>query len=435
MINVYVPYDGELGVQLGLKLRFLDALIALIETTQASGRSVICVGDFNVARHSKDVHFDLRLVDVDDLVSNMNRAIDVCEAKIGLALRDEVMRILQLLQCSWTQVRELLLSGRRIVELNGNGQCKFALKIGKEKAVQIGQRQSSQNACNIIANPSPILTSDGLVFKPSGVIQIGDLFEVFSKMCNVEFSEQARAAFADIYAKPRACPPVVERFDKLMSTCKLVDTYVHSNPAGRPLGSERFTCWDQYRNERYENKGARIDYIFVDDTLVSSVRLLDNEDQDGKLLDSLSVSSDRTKALQAVTAEGRWRPVPFTGGGMEDSISESSKNFEFIFSNPPQTGIIYTAPLFSDHVATSCVLDMAQISSEGISERISDSLGLRWKNDLTECKVVAQSHASKSHSLKDMFSRAAEKKQQSAPAEVITLDDSPETCKKVRITQ
>ena len=40
----------------------------------------------------------------------------------------------------------------------------------------------------------------------------------------------------------------------------MIDTFRlhHPNAQGR------FTCWNQYTNRRYENEGARIDYILVD---------------------------------------------------------------------------------------------------------------------------------------------------------------------------
>lgn len=450
IINVYAPYDGELGVQLGLKLKFLDALHALILRTQASGRRVICVGDWNVARNARDVHFEFRRIDVDDLVFNIARSLDICESRIGRPLADEVVEILKCLSSQWTSLREILLDTRKIVEVgnNGNQSSRFALKVGRDKLVQIGQRQSSSTACDNIANPNPVITADGLVYKPSGVLAISDLFEAISKLFGKDFSEQARAAFSDVFAKPRACAAVVEKYDKLLSECQLADTYIHSNPAGRPIGCERFTCWDQYRNERYENKGSRIDYIFVDQGLISSVRLSDGED---KSLSSLATSSDRTKALAAVTADGKWKPVPFSGGGIDGDqfFSEPAKQFEFLFSNPPQTGIVYTAPLFSDHVATSCVLDMASLDTHGINDRSNDDLGAAWKSTLSDSQVIAHSHPAKSHSLKDLFSKATAAKAQSAPAalvvekpssvvnlglttEVISLDDSSPEVKRSR---
>ena len=143
----------------------------------------------------------------------------------------------------------------------------------------------------------------------------------------------------------------------------------------------------------------------------------------------LSVSSDRSIALRACTADQSWRPVPFAGGGIDasDPPSVGAKNFEFQFTNPPQTGIVYTPPLFSDHVATSLVVDMSALpaaATTGINERMNDELGTKWKASLCDALVAI---ASKSLSLKDMFMRqsaaaAAAAEQQTVV--VIDLDDS-----------
>ena len=437
IINVYAPYDGEKGIQLGLKVRFLEALHELVNKVQASGRSVICVGDFNVARQPRDVHFEFRRVNVEEIVGNFEAFVHTCEAKIGHPTCTEVLAIVSFLRESWPAIQDVLLNERKVVEISsGNGSgpnnkvTKYVLKIGS-KSTQIGQRQTSSGACEATAFPGPILTADGYVYKAAGVLSVSDLFEVLSKIFQRDFSDQAKMAFSDVFAIPRSPPPVIEKYDQLLSDCHLVDTYIESNPAGRNIGSERFTCWDQYRNERYENKGARIDYIFVDDSLVQSVRLVETEDcfkdpsKSGgtRGISPLAVSSDRQKALAATTAESRWRPVPFGGGGIDSGPpSQAARDFEFIFTNPPQTGIVYTAPLFSDHVATACVLDMHAFSTKGISERINDPLGTRWKLTLAEAKVEDQAALVRktTYSLKDMFARAQRKN------DVINLIDSPE---------
>lgn len=444
LINVYAPYDGELGVQLGLKLKFLDALVALVKRVQASGRAVICVGDFNVARFSKDVHYEFRRIDVDAVVSDFEKSVALCEAKIGKPLSNEVLDLLRFLRSEWPNLRETLVTRRKVSEINANGNAtKFALRLGP-KSLLVGQRQTSAKACDGIANPGTILTEDGFVYKPKGVLSVVDLFEVISKLCQRDFSEQARMAFSDVFAVPRVCPAVTERFDELTNTSKLIDTYVHANPAGRQLASERFTCWDQYRNDRYENKGARIDYILVDGGIVDSVRLVETEDHFkdpfkplASGLSPLAVSGDRAKALSAATAENRWKAVPFAGGGIDNDVSLHAKTFEFTFTNPPQTGIVYTAPLYSDHVACSCVIDLAKLPTEGINERMRDELGLKWASAKADAFVAPA--APKSHSLKTMFSKAFEKREgvsapASLPKEVIDLDDSNESvsCKKFK---
>ena len=442
LINVYVPYDGEKGVQVSLKLRFLENLKNLIKRIQASGRPVICVGDFNVARDPRDVHFEFRKINLAKLVrEDFESAIALCETKLPLPVSSDVLSVLHYLRSNFDTI-ETVLGDRKVAEIasaNTNG-AKFSLKLSNgSKTAAIGQRQTSASACDCIANLQPILTPDGYVYKPAGIISVGDLFEVLSKLFSSDFSEQTKMVFSDLFGIPRSCPPVIEKYDQLISECNLVDSYILSNPAGRQISSERFTCWDQYRNERYENKGARIDYIFVDKDLQGSVRLAETSmEGPSSNLSPFSVSPDRSIALRACTADQAWRPVPFAGGGIDtDPPTVSAKNFEFQFTNPPQTGIVYTAPLFSDHVATSLVLDMSGLpatATSGIEERTKDVFGVRWKSTMPDAQV---SPASKSHSLKDMFMKQAAAKAAAKQCDVIDLVDSspssPESVKKHRV--
>ena len=106
---------------------------------------------------------------------------------------------------------------------------------------------------------------------------------------------------------------------------------------------------NQQRNHRYANFGRRIDYILVDAPLRTHVLagppLVGDESADG--------------AKRAVTAGGRWLPAPTHGpvsGIMEASMTTHDTQFV-----PPHTGIIYTPPQASDHVAVSCLLDAAAL--------------------------------------------------------------------------
>ena len=440
LINVYAPYDGERGVQVALKLKFFSALRDLVVKIQQTGRAVICVGDFNVASHIRDLFFEFRLVNVERILSEWEKSLSMCETKIPFPLNNEVLKILLFLKSDWTSILEIL-NARKIVEVpNGNKGTKFAVKIGPRN-VQIGNRQISQGMCEVIANPHAVLTPEGCVYKPTSVLSIGDLFEVLLKVFHKEFSSKAKIAFSDLFGLPRSPPEVFESFNRIISDGFLTDTYLHANPAGRALNSERFTCWDQYRNERYDNAGARIDYIFVDKTIVPAVRLMETPDvfrskgPTGAEVGErpLAFSSDRSKAFASVTAQGQWKAVPFGGGGISNGdITQSAKNFEFSFTNPPQTGIVYTAPLFSDHVATSVVLDMACLPVQGINERIGDELGTRWKAAMAEATVFQAAvhlQPSKFHSLKDMFERTRKGIEDSPGS---TLEDSSAESKRRR---
>ena len=384
LINVYVPYDGECGSQIELKLNFLTSLHALILQIKKTKRPVVCVGDFNVARNPRDLHYEFRRINLDDLVENLQTNIELAHGKIGYPLSNQVVGILVFLSQNWSNVKKKLIENRSVQQINGN---KYVLKIC---GISIGQRQFSKSVCENTANPEPVHVGS-FVYKSEGVLCVSDLFEVLSKVENFQVSMEAKIAFSDVFANvPRSC--VADIWDKLLSECKLVDTYLHVNSAARPIGSERFTCWDQSRNDRYENRGTRIDYILADESVISSVRLAELP----KSIPLLSTSSERSTALRAATAEGQWRPVPFSGVREDNFVA--CTDFEFKFSNPPQTGIIYTHPVFSDHVATSVVIDMSTLPTENINQRTSDHLGSLWANELRKCSVNPQV------SLKSMFS-------------------------------
>jgi hypothetical protein len=118
-----------------------------------------------------------------------------------------------------------------------------------------------------------------------------------------------------------------------------------------PLAEGRYTCWNQFTNRRYMNEGARIDYTLVDRSLLTYV-LKGN-------VDSLRVCADQddsnseTAALSAATANKGFQPVSFQGGGIVEA-SQTTLDTQF---GTPHTGMIYTPPSFSDHIAISLLLD------------------------------------------------------------------------------
>ena len=111
----------------------------------------------------------------------------------------------------------------------------------------------------------------------------------------------------------------------------------------------RAAGWNQQSNQRYANCGKRIDYLLVDAPLFTHVRsgppLVDDETEAG--------------AKRAATAGGRWLPAP-THGPVQGIVEASMTTHDTQFV-APHTGIIYTPPQASDHVAVSCLLDVAAL--------------------------------------------------------------------------
>eukprot|EP00605_Chrysophyceae_sp_TOSAG23-4_P000585 GSChrysophyteH1.ASY1.ANO1.662.1 assembled CDS len=149
----------------------------------------------------------------------------------------------------------------------------------------------------------------------------------------------------------------VEWMKSLLMTDNMIDAFA----AARPYASDRFTCWNQYTNDRYSNIGSRIDYTLVD------AALWDADSSLAKSRKGLHPSGhqEQKAALDACTNFGSFQPVPSTGGGIQKppqwaycthlrrSLASSDDSAE----QPGQcarhrlhTGILYTPPEYSDHV-------------------------------------------------------------------------------------
>jgi hypothetical protein len=102
----------------------------------------------------------------------------------------------------------------------------------------------------------------------------------------------------------------------------------------------------------------RIDYTLLDRSLLPRIQ---------KGVDCLRCCSDQTDhhlteeaALAAATANGRFTPVSFEGGGIQEASMEAL-NTQF---GEPHTGMIYTPPSFSDHIAISLLTDASLLRSD-----------------------------------------------------------------------
>ena len=114
----------------------------------------------------------------------------------------------------------------------------------------------------------------------------------------------------------------------------------------RPGAVGRFSCWSQHTNGRYNNCGRRIDFIltdrpFCDAHALAGPPLVEDDTEEG--------------ARRAATARGRWQAAPLYGpmAGLPEA-PQPTHDLQFV---PPHSGIVYTAPHASDHVAVSLLLD------------------------------------------------------------------------------
>lgn len=167
------------------------------------------------------------------------------------------------------------------------------------------------------------------------------------KIAGIDWDESTRRQVGECAGVSRMAPPRVW-LDRVIQVDSMMDAMrqFHASAAGR------YTCWNQLTNRRYYNEGARIDYTLVDKSFFKYVKR-------GKV-ESLRVhpagpddpNSEEAAACVA-TANGGFQAVSFQGGG----IVEASQEVLDTQFGEPHTGLIYTPPSFSDHIAISLLLD------------------------------------------------------------------------------
>jgi hypothetical protein len=190
-------------------------------------------------------------------------------------------------------------------------------------------------------------TGETILAQEGNVVRIETLTELMSKIANVQWSEDTQRLISNTHATVRDSPPR-QWLTSVLQEDGMIDVFRHFYPNAEA----RFTCWDQFTNRRYTNDGARIDYTLVDASLlehvqqgVDSLRCCGSSEDE----DHLSEAA----ALRAVTANGQFRPVSFQGGGIQES-TQAALDTQF---GEPHSGMVYTPPSFSDHIATSLLLN------------------------------------------------------------------------------
>jgi exodeoxyribonuclease III len=165
-----------------------------------------------------------------------------------------------------------------------------------------------------------------------------------------------------------------------------------------------YTCWDQYRNKRYENEGNRIDYIFVDASLAplvavdSAMAALtlptcsakggdadDNTPRDaGRSAPAAAADGEgnptessrenivcgfsgltRRLGIARATSQGRYVAAPSSGGGIE-KLRDVDKMLLFDNGRHQRTGLWITPPQFSDHIGVTLLLRRSAMSSASL---------------------------------------------------------------------
>eukprot|EP00747_Dinoflagellata_sp_TGD_P196297 gnl/TRDRNA2_/TRDRNA2_66206_c0_seq1.p1 gnl/TRDRNA2_/TRDRNA2_66206_c0~~gnl/TRDRNA2_/TRDRNA2_66206_c0_seq1.p1 ORF type:complete len:579 (-),score=94.12 gnl/TRDRNA2_/TRDRNA2_66206_c0_seq1:45-1745(-) len=359
LFNAYVPNSAG-GTRLPFKLRWLNALRAAMCRTRAAGKAVILAGDLNMKHRPTDSYWADRRVSfraLSDLAQSEAAAPDVHTAAASAVAEWPSL-------CSALSAREICPLETRNSQ-TGRSFEKWAVFVESKAGdrVRLGGPIDTQECAGrsfflngvgceedgtiVLGHASELAPH---VLSPPGQLPVGDLVECLKKISCVEFSMKVQRGIADAIGVNLTAPGVLSWLSAVLNEDGMVDSFAQLHPTAE----ERFTCWDQYRNKRQENVGARIDYILVDRTFFAK------HVKQGLALYSGDPSragapspESAAAALAAATLGGLLQPAPFNGGGLEKLTDE-----EYVaqFRSGPSSGIVYTPAQLSDHVAVSLLL-------------------------------------------------------------------------------
>jgi hypothetical protein len=226
------------------------------------------------------------------------------------------------------------------------------LQLGREPSRAAAERRWGMLPAEVTCADPDDAAAPPLLLRRADCLALGRFADVAVKALGLPLSAAEQQALADV-AEPPAAACLVDWARALQSEDGMVDSFA----AAHPRAQERFTCWEQYTNARYENAGARIDFIFVDGPLHGARAARGGDLAAGcgrnaagapAELDPLSAEA----AAAAATAGARWKPAPFDGSGIpEPTGAQLETQFE-----PPGTGIRYMPPQYSDHTAITLLL-------------------------------------------------------------------------------
>ena len=335
LFNVYAPCNG--GHSVNMKMKFLQALRRAMASC---GKPVVLVGDLNITHKGIDKYWKDRSIVVDDII------------------RDDSVPWKRDVAKAWPRILKVLatmevVKSETMNTLTGTKFQKYRLvcTLPDGRRVHLGKHESKPEHCEWQFNfdETRYLCPDSgedKVSSQSNTVSVAILTELLAKICGIIWDSGTQRCIADsIYGVCEMNPPR-QWLNHLMVEDDMVDTFRHFYPEARG----RFTCWNQNTNRRYENEGARIDYILVHKSLLPRVQRGENglRSPDPRIL-----ASSEEAALCAATANGAYKPVSFEGEGIA-AVAKDVLDTQF---GPPHTGMVYTPPSFSDHIGISTMFD------------------------------------------------------------------------------
>ena len=362
LFNVYVPAGG--GNPLSYKMKFLNALRRAMKRKREEGKHVILTGDLNIAHRRDDVHWKYRVVDIDVVLDEVRRA-DV--------LTSSVPKWKVELAENWSLIDAALATKVVVPVTTKNTKTgatfdKFRVRVAvgdSKRLVFLGKAESTEEEASYYYDFRGCSYFDEdeekeRVARKASCICLETLLELMSKIVGVEWDDETRKEIAATTADVKHASPTIQWLDRIINDDDMVDSFRHFYPDAK----DRFTCWHQYTNKRFENEGCRIDYMLVDRPLLEQIEKGGGEadSADAYLLRCANFEGDpmsEEAAFHAATASGIFKGSSFEGGGIA-AASQTALDTQFGIAH---TGIVYTPPSYSDHIATSLLLKDSFIDS------------------------------------------------------------------------
>jgi exodeoxyribonuclease III len=345
LFNVYAPCNG--GHSVRMKMKFLHALRRAM---RACGKPVVLVGDLNITHRGIDKYWKDRSILVDDIIAKQDNEPwkqDVVKAWPTIL---QTLKTMEVIEAETTNT------------LTGTKFQKYRLvcTLPDKRRIFLGKHESKPEYCEWQYNfnetwyTCPETGMEKLSCR-ANIVSLGTLTELLAKVCGIVWDEATQRHIANSIDGVCNDNPPRMWLNDLIEKDEMVDVFRHFYPDAQG----RFTCWNQFTNRRYENEGARIDYILVDKSLLSRVERGDSALHTPD--PNLDFRSEEA-ALCAATANGAYRPVSFEGEGIA-SVSRAILDTQF---KSPHTGMIYTPPSFSDHIGISMILTGMGTQEESI---------------------------------------------------------------------
>jgi hypothetical protein len=317
-------------------------------------KPVILVGDLNIVHRGIDKYWKDQTILIDEILNNQ------CNTKDEIWKQEVIQAWPRILAALQTQK---VVPTETTNPITGVRYSRYRLLCtinDTQQKVYLGKHESKPEYCQLnLMETTYVCPETGVtkVASQANTFALSTLAELMAKIAGIVWDEQTLRTIANSIDGVCRQNPSRKWLDTIMEEDEMVDVFRYLYPTAQG----RYTCWNQNTNRRYENEGCRIDYILISRLLLSRLADSNKDSSKSQPVESLLWSPNpdhdplsEDAALSAAIANGAYRPVSFEGGG----IANVEKHVLDLQFRLPHTGMIYTPPSFSDHIAVSALLNM-----------------------------------------------------------------------------